>query len=226
MKTLSSGLIPLWVKVLYTLFVLVLVPTYLRAYGPTNFLYFCDVALVLTVAVVWLESALLASAAAVGIVLPQCLWMLDFLGSAVGLPITGMTAYMFNGDIPLFARFLSFFHFWLPLFLLWLVGRLGYDRRAFALWTPIAFALVLISYFFLPPPPAPADDPGLPVNVNYAFGLSDERPQDWVHPVAYLLGLLAALPLAIFWPTHVLFKRVFRPPQRHSRGRPEGATAG
>ena len=226
MKTLSSGLIPLWVKVLYTLFVLVLVPTYLRAYGPTNFLYFCDVALVLTVAVVWLESALLASAAAVGIVLPQCLWMLDFLASAVGLPITGMTAYMFNGDIPLFARFLSFFHFWLPLFLLWLVGRLGYDGRAFALWTPIAFALVLISYFFLPPPPAPADDPGLPVNVNYAFGLSDERPQDWVHPVAYLLGLLAALPLAIFWPTHVLFKRVFRPPQRHSRGRPEGATAG
>ena len=227
MRTLSSARIPLWVKLLYTLFVLVLVPNYLIAYGPTNFLYFCDVALLLTVAAVWLESALLVSAAAVGIVLPQCLWMLDFLGSAVGVPITGMTGYMFNGDIPLFARFLSFFHFWLPLFLLWLVGRLGYDRRALGLWTPLALALMLISYFFLPPPPAPADNPGLPVNVNYVFGLSDERPQQWMPPVAYLLCLLVTLPLAIFWPTHLLFKRIFRPPQRPARGRSENdASAG
>jgi hypothetical protein len=223
----SSALIPLWVKVLYTLFVLVLVPNYLRAYGPTNFLYFCDVALLLTVAALWLESALLASAAAVGIVLPQILWMLDFLGSAVGLPITGMTGYMFNGELPLFARFLSFFHFWLPLLLLWLVARLGYHRRAVVLWTPLALALVLISYFFLPPPPAPADNPGLPVNVNYAFGLSDEHAQDWMPPVAYLLCLLAALPLAIFWPTHLLLKRIFRPPQRPSRARSQDdASAG
>jgi hypothetical protein len=223
----SSALIPLWVKVLYTLFVLVLVPNYLRAYGPTNFLYFCDVALLLTVAALWLESALLASAAAVGIVLPQILWMLDFLGSAVGLPITGMTGYMFNGELPLFARFLSFFHFWLPLLLLWLVARLGYDRRAVVLWTPLAFALVLISYFFLPPPPAPADNPGLPVNVNYAFGLSDEHAQDWMPPVAYLLCLLAALPLAIFLPTHLFLKRIFRPPQRPSRARSQDdASAG
>lgn len=227
MKVLSSALIPLWVKLLYTLFVLVLVPNYLRAYGPTNFLYFCDVALLLTVAALWLESALLASAAAVGIVLPQILWMLDFLGSAVGLPITGMTGYMFNAELPLFARFLSFFHFWLPLLLLWLVARLGYDRRAVVLWTPLALALVLISYFFLPPPPAPADDPGLPVNVNYAFGLSDEHPQDWMPPVAYLLCLLAALPIAVFWPTHLLFKRIFRPPQRPSGAPSEnGASPG
>ena len=217
MKVLSSGLIPLWVKLLYTLFVLVLVPNYLLAYGPTNFLYFCDVALLLTVATVWSESALLASAAAVGIVLPQCLWIVDFLSSTVGLPITGMTAYMFNADLPLFARFLSFFHFWLPLFLLWLVSRLGYDRRAPGLWTPLALALVLISYFFLPPPPPPADNPGLPVNVNYVFGVSDEHAQQWMPPVVWLLCLMAVLPLAIFWPTHLLFKRIFRLPQRPAR---------
>jgi hypothetical protein len=226
-KVLSSGRIPLWVKLLYTLFVLVLVPNYLIAYGPTNFLYFCDVALLLTVAAVWFESALLASAAAVGIVLPQCFWMVDFLGSAVGLPVTGMTGYMFNGDLPLFARFLSFFHFWLPLFLLWLVSRLGYDRRAPGFWTPLALALMLISYFFLPPPPPPADNPGLPVNVNYVFGLSDEHAQQWMPPVVWLLGLMAVMPLAIFWPTHLLFKRIFRPPQRLGRSRPEsGAAAG
>jgi len=217
MKTFSSGLIPLWVKLLYTSFVAVLVPVYLKSYGPTNFLYFCDIALLLTVIAVWKESALLVSAAAVGIVLPQFLWMVDFLSSAAGLPITGMTAYMFNGAIPLFTRFLSFFHFWLPLFLLWLVARLGYDRRAVWLWAAIALVLVLVCYFFLPPPPAPADNPALPVNVNYVFGLSDDRPQQWMHPLAYLACVIAALPLVIFWPTHLLFSKIFRLPRRAMR---------
>ena len=65
MVAISTGRIPLSVKLLYTLFVAVLVPVYLRTYGPTNFLYFCDIALFMTLAALWLESALLVSAAAV-----------------------------------------------------------------------------------------------------------------------------------------------------------------
>ena len=45
----------------------VLVPVYWYYYGPTNFLYFCDVALFLTLAGIWLESPLLISMCAVGI---------------------------------------------------------------------------------------------------------------------------------------------------------------
>jgi hypothetical protein len=206
-------LIPLWVKLLYSAFVAVLIPHYLRAYGPTNFLYFCDVALLLTLVAVWVESALIVSAAAVGILLPQLLWMIDFLSSALGVTVTGMTGYMFNDALPLFARFLSFFHFWLPLFLLWLIARLGYDRRAPWLWWPLASALVLISYTFLPPPPPPADNPGLPVNVNYVYGLGDDRPQTWMHPVAWLACVLTALPLVVYWPTHLLLRRVFPAPR-------------
>ena len=37
-------------KVAYTAFMAVLVPVYWHHYGPTNFLYFCDVALFLTLA--------------------------------------------------------------------------------------------------------------------------------------------------------------------------------
>jgi len=43
-----SGSIPLWVKIAYTVFLAVLIPNYWRVYGPTNFLYFCDVAAFLT----------------------------------------------------------------------------------------------------------------------------------------------------------------------------------
>ena len=51
--------IPLAAKVIVTAFLAVLVPVYLHTYGPTNFLWFCDAALILTVAGMWLESPLL-----------------------------------------------------------------------------------------------------------------------------------------------------------------------
>jgi hypothetical protein len=204
-----SARLPLWVKLAYTAFVMLLVPFYWKAYGPTNFLYFCDMALLLTVVAMWRESALLASACAVGIVLPQVLWMVDFVTTLAGWPLTGMTGYMFNEGIPLFARFLSFFHFWLPLVLLWLVKRLGYDHRGLILWWTLAWASMWVSYLFLPAPPAPASNPGLPVNVNYVYGINDAAPQTWMPANAFFGLLLAALPALIWTPSHLLLKRLF-----------------
>jgi hypothetical protein len=51
--------IPLWIKVADTLFVCVLVPVYVRHYGLANFLWFSDVALLVTVPALWIESRLL-----------------------------------------------------------------------------------------------------------------------------------------------------------------------
>jgi len=205
--------IPLWVKILYTAFIGVLVPCYWYMYGPTNFLYFCDVALFMTLAAVWLESPLLASMPAVGILAPQTLWIVDFLGSLVGLPVTGMTAYMFEFDDArtMFIRGLSFFHFWLPLFLLWIVYRLGYDRRALPYWTVLAWILMTVCYVWMPPPPAPKDNEDLPVNINYVFGLNEEAPQDRMPPHQYFALVMVALPLVLFLPTHWMLRTVFRP---------------
>ncbi len=206
----SAKRLPLWIKLAYSTFVAVLVPYYWQAYGPTNFLYFCDVALLMTLVGVWRESALFVSMPAVGILLPQALWQIDFLGMAVGLPITGMTGYMFNPKLTLFTRGLSFFHFWLPILLLWLIWQLGYDRRAFKAWTVLAWGLVLICFFVMPAPPAPADTPNLPVNINYVHGFSDAKPQEWMPPLAYLGLMLFMLPTCIYLPTHLLLDRVFR----------------
>src|SRR5215210_1140983 len=65
------GRVPLWLKLLFSAHLAVLVPVYWYYYGPTNFLYFCDVALILTLVGLWIESPLLISMCAVGIVLPQ-----------------------------------------------------------------------------------------------------------------------------------------------------------
>jgi len=204
--------IPLWLKLTYTAFVCVLVPYYWTTYGPTNFLYFCDVALLFALAAVWLESPLLASMPTVGILLPQIFWVADFITGLFGHSLTGMTAYMFDSHKPLFVRGLSLFHGWLPFFLLWLLWRLGYDRRALVAWTVLAWVLLLVCYFFLPAGPPPTENPNLPVNINYVYGLSDEKPQQWMPPWEWLVTMLVGLPVVFFLPTHVLLTWLFRPP--------------
>jgi hypothetical protein len=204
--------VPEAVKWAYTAFMAVLVPTYWYNYGPTNFLYFCDVALFLTLATIWTGRPLFAGMAAVGILLPQLLWAADFVVAACGGTLTGMTAYMFAETNPLFNRSLSLFHGWLPFLLLWIVSRVGYDRRSIVAWWSLAWGLMVLSWLFLPAPPVPADDPNLPVNINYVYGPSDAASQEWMHPLAWLGFVMTAFP-AVFWaPTHFALRSYFPQP--------------
>ena len=177
--------IPLWLKLAYTAFMAVLVPVYLHYYGPTNFLYFCDVALIITLVGIWIESALLVSICAVGII---------------------------GADHSLFLRGLSLFHGWLPFLLVYLVWRLGYDGRALPAWTVVAWMLVLISFFLMPPP---RPDPGLtPVNIDYVWGFSDTEAQHWMPPGIWVVALMILLPALLYVPAHFLLRGMMPKPLR------------
>lgn len=215
MNATSTKLVPWPIKLAYTAFTLVLTFYYWREYGPTNFLYFCDVALFLGVLAVWTEKPIFASMAAVGITIPQLIWQIDFLGALAGVPITGMTGYMFDESLSLIARGLSFFHFWLPILLLYLVWKLGYDRRALLSWTLVAWTVMLIAYFALPAPGQPLDFPNQPHNVNYVFGLDDKQPQQWMPDWAWLSCMMIGLPTIIYLPTHAALSWL----DRHVAGR-------
>jgi hypothetical protein len=204
--------IPLAAKLVCTTFLAVLVPVYLYEYGPTNFLWFCDAALILTVAGMWLENSLLISMCAVGILLPQCLWLADFGGNLLGFHLLGLTSYMFDHQLPLFTRGLSLFHGWLPLLLVWLLGRLGYDKRALSAWTGLAASLVLVCYFFTPPAGAPLANPNIPINLNYVYGFNDQQPQTWVNQNLYVILWLGVLWLVAFLPTHLALRKIFAAP--------------
>ncbi len=205
--TLSlASRIPFGLKLAYTAFMAVLVPVYWYNYGPTNFLYFCDIALFVTLIGIWRESALLISMAAVGILAPQVLWVADFVAELCGGHLTGMTAYMFNHDKSLFLRGLSLFHGWLPFLLVYLVWRLGYDRRAFLRWTVLAWVLLLICYTLMPGPRADAASIATPVNINYVHGMSDTAAQTWMPQLAWFGTMLIGLPLLIFLPTHLALR--------------------
>jgi hypothetical protein len=204
--------IPLAAKLAVTTFLAVLVPVYLHTYGPTNFLWFCDAALIFTAAGMWLESSLLISMCAVGILIPQCLWLADFGVNLLGFHFLNLTGYMFDNKLPLFTRGLSLFHGWLPLLLVWLLFRLGYDKRALLAWTVVAAGLVFVCYFFTPAAGSHLADPNIPINLNYVYGFNDQQPQHWVNQNLYVVLWFGVLWLAAFLPTHLALRKFFVAP--------------
>lgn len=206
--------LPLWLKVTYSAFMAVLIPVYAVNYGMTNFLWFCDVALIVTLFGLWREDRLLISIAAVAIVLPQILWVVDF---AYGLATGGGTlislaAYMFESDRSVFLRAISLFHGWLPIVLIFAVWKLGYDERALKFQVGLAWAVLIATFVALP---MPAGDPGsldaelYPAgNVNKVIGWDDSSlPQKSMPPLAWLGALMAVYPLCIYGPSHMVLSQ-------------------
>ena len=193
-------MIPLGLKVVYTIFVCALVPIYWREYGPANFLWFSDIALLALVPALWLENALLVSMLAISVVFFEALWNVDFFFRlTTGKSLIGLSAYMFDAGIPLFIRGLSSFHIVLPLLLLWMLHRLGYDHRAFLLQTIVALVVLPLSYRV-----SNAQE-----NVNWVYGLGENRQRILPAPL-FLILLMLLFPLAVYLPTHLLFARIFR----------------
>ncbi len=204
--TKLASRVPLLVKIGYSAYMALLVPIYLHYYGPTNFLYICDVALILTLIGIWPENSLLISMSCVGILVPQMAWVVDLLANLAGVSLTGVTDYMFDASHSLFLRLLSLYHAWLPFLLIYLVAKVGYDRRAIWCWTALFWVLLPVCYFLMPPP---SPDAGLtPVNINYVWGPSDNAAQTWVSASVWFAGLMIALPLLVFAPTHMLLSRL------------------
>ena len=195
----AEGQVPLWLKVSFTLFVLVLLPVYWRQYGPGNFLWFSDVALLLTVPALWLESSLLASMILIAIGLLELMWTVDFfVRLLIGASVTGLSAYMFDSKIPLSVRALSLFHIALPILVVWMVWRLGYDGRALVAQTAVAWIVLPLSYLLTK----------RSENVNWVYGFGS-RPQEWIGSRLYLALLMLLFPLIIYLPTHLILSAIF-----------------
>jgi len=186
--------IALGIKIAYTLFLAVLVPVYWAHYGPRNFLWLSDIALLGAGAALWLENPLLASMMMLAVFLPECAWNLDFFGRLLtGHRMFGMSAYMFERARPRFIRALSLFHVPLPVGLVWLVHRLGYDRRAWLGQSLLALVVLPVTYWLTDPAE----------NVNWVHGLG--APQRRLPPWLYLALLIVAFALVLYLPPHLLF---------------------
>lgn len=181
--------IPLWLKIGWTAWVLAWAPLYWKYYGAQNFLYFCDLGNLLIALGLWLESRLILSWQAVGLLVFQTLYALDLIAAFFfGKHLTGGTEYMFDPAIPLPVRLLGLFHLVVPVLLLWAVRRLGYDPNALKCQIFTTWIIVPINYFWRPE-----------YNVNFARGIGHRQhlAPGWL----YLLGYLVIVPLVVYWPT-------------------------
>jgi hypothetical protein len=191
---------PLGLKIVYTIFVCALVPIYWRQYGLANFLWFSDIALLALVPALWLENALFVSMLAISVVFFEALWNIDFFFRlATGKSLLGLSTYMFDPGIPLFIRGLSGFHIVLPLLLLWILHRVGYDQRAFLWQTFVALVVLPLSYLVS----------NARENVNWVYGFG-QNPQRILPAPLFVILLMLLFPLAVYLPTHLLFIRIFR----------------
>jgi hypothetical protein len=192
--------IPLWIKLAYTLYVAVTVVVYAVKWGPGNFLWFSDIALIGTVPALWLESSLLAGMMTISILLPEVLWNLSFFVQlATRKRVSGLTDYMFDRSKPLYLRALSLFHVFLPVLLVWMISRLGYQRRALVAQTILAWVVLPLSYWLTKP-----ED-----NVNWVRGFNNGL-QKRAHPIFYLGLLMIGFPALIYLPTHFLLITLFK----------------
>jgi hypothetical protein len=193
---MASMRLPLWLKVLWTIWVLAWIPVYWRQYGLQNFLYFCDLGNILVAIGLWLESPLIFSWQATGLLLFQTLYTIDLIGAVLsGRHIIGGTEYMFDAHVPLFVRLLSLFHVVMPPLLLWGIGRLGYDKRGWKFQTVMTWIVVPINYFWRPQ-----------LDVNWARGPFFHE-QHMVPGPLYLIVYLVIVPLAVYWPTHLVLQQ-------------------
>jgi hypothetical protein len=198
--------IPLWLKLGWTIWLLIWAPVYWRQYGAQNFLFYCDIGNVLIGIGLWMENALIFSWVACGVLLFQNLYAVDFFGALLtGRHPIGGTEYMFDPALPLQIRLLSLFHIVTPPLLLWAIWRLGYDRRGWKLQTLMMWIVVPVNYSWRPQ-----------YDVNWARGLFLHE-QHVIPGWAYLLVYLIVVPLAVYWPTHLFLSWLTRRWGGHSR---------
>jgi hypothetical protein len=191
--------VPGWLKVGWTIWLLIWAPVYWMHYGAQNFLYFCDLGNILIGAALWLESSLLFSWAACGLLfLFQSLYIVDLAGTLLsGKHWLGGTEYMFDPHLPLWVRLLGLFHVVTPPILLWGLHRLGYEERGWKWQTGLTWLVVPINYYWRPQ-----------YDVNWARGPWGAE-QHWMPGPLYLLAYLVVVPAMVYWPTHLLLRRWF-----------------
>jgi hypothetical protein len=191
--------IPTWIKVTYTLMASVIVAVYYIEYGPKNYLWFSDLALIATVPALWLESQLLTSAIAVGVLLPELAWNLDFFGRLLaGKRLLGLSDYMFDRSLPRYLRALSLFHVVLPPLLLGMLAQLGYDPAGAVVQTLVAWIVLPLTYAVTDPQK----------NINWVFGWRGRTEGKRPSPI-YLVIWMLAFPVCIYLPTHFLLDGLF-----------------
>jgi hypothetical protein len=168
-------------------------------WGASNFLQLCDIAVILTCLGLWTNSRLLISSQAVSSLVVDLVWTIDASWRlATGHQLLGGTEYLFDARYPLWVRLLSLFHVVMPPLLLWLLHRIGYDRRGLALQSLIAVLAFGAARFTTPAR-----------NINFAF-TGPVFHRSWGPPPVQVAISVLFVVVVVYLPTHLALKGISR----------------
>lgn len=186
--------VPRWLKLAFTLWILVWAPSYVVLLGAQNFFWLCNVASFLLLVALWSEHRTLMSMQWLAVALVGSLWSLDVATAALtGVHPIGGTEYMFVPEHPPMARAMSLYHVVLPLVAGIGVAKLGYSRRALLWQTLLTWIVVPLTYLL-----TEAER-----NINWVHGPFGQ-PQASLDPLLYLLLLTLLWPIIVYLPVHLL----------------------
>ena len=190
----SAAGVPRWLKLAFTLWILVWAPSYVVLLGAQNFFWLCNVASFLLLVALWSEQRTLMSMQWLAVALVGSLWSLDVATAALtGVHPIGGTEYMFDPEHPPMARAMSLYHVVLPLVAGIGIAKLGYARRALLWQTLLTWIVVPLTYLL-----TEAER-----NINWVHGPFGQ-PQDSLNPLLYLFLLSLLWPVIVYLPVHLL----------------------
>lgn len=181
------------VKILFSIYLAILIPVYWKKYGWQNFLWFSDIGMFITFFALWFNSSLLISMAVIGILPFELIWAVDYVVMLSGRRFLNITNYMFDSRYSKFLRALSLFHLIIPVIWIVCLIKWGYDVHAFWYQVLLTEATLIITFL--------ASDPDK--NINWVFVPIKKRWQV-ISSVTWLILLMIALPLFIIYPSHLL----------------------
>jgi hypothetical protein len=192
----DTATVPLPARLLFTAWMAVWVPIVLASQGPQNFWWLCNLAQFIVLACLWVPNRLLLSSQAGTVMLIGLIWTLDLVATLLlGESPTGITAYLFNEDLPLSLRLTSSYHVWLPIFMLWLCRpeHIGYDRRGPWLQCLVGSAAIVGGWWF--------GEPERNLNYTHApFGIE----QVWLPDAVFIPVLCVLTAVLVYLPGHGL----------------------
>ncbi len=190
--------VALWFKTFYTAFVFVVIAVYWVKYGPANFLWFSDIAFFGMAYAMWKDDSLFPSMMAIGVLPLEFVWTFSYLSGFFGdygHTWLGVGDYMFDSNLELWLRLLSWFHFFMIGSVIYMLLRKGYDSRALVPQTVLAMAVLVATHLW----GIKADNP----NMIYPPGDFDQVIAQPLYSALQPLVLFGCIIL----PMHLLLKK-------------------
>jgi hypothetical protein len=198
-EMMAGSLVPLWLKVAWTVMVFGIVVVYWRHRGPANFLWFSDIAFLALVPGLWLESSFVVSLVACMVLVPEMLWSVSYFGGLLRLPrVTGLADYMFDQRTPRWLRGVSLFHVPLLAVLAWGPWRLGYDPGVLPWAALIAWVVLPLTRWLTLSER----------NINHVYRFPFPAGAN-LTAFQHMLVLMIAVPLVLQLPAHLLLRVLF-----------------